>query len=180
MDHETFAEMLGNYGDFLGAIAVLGTLLYLAVQIRQNKYAIERDSTRSIITDWQAVFSSLAADQEFARIIRRAVNDWDGLSKNEQLRAHVFFSNLFTHYGNAIRMETEELSEMIADWENNIIGLLLTPGGSAWYATTKDWFFDEPVERLNRRLSNLQDAPPSWSSSMPWWQVDDSDRPSAG
>jgi hypothetical protein len=36
MDHQAFAEMLGNYGEFLGSVAVLATLLYLAAQIRQS------------------------------------------------------------------------------------------------------------------------------------------------
>ncbi len=34
MDHQVFAEMLGNYGEFLGAIAVVVTPGYLALQVR--------------------------------------------------------------------------------------------------------------------------------------------------
>ena len=40
MDHQAFAQLLGNYGEFVGAIAVVITLGYLAVQIRQNTRAI--------------------------------------------------------------------------------------------------------------------------------------------
>ena len=36
MDHQAFAELLGNYGEFVGAIAVVVTLMYLALQIRQS------------------------------------------------------------------------------------------------------------------------------------------------
>jgi len=35
MDHQSLAQLLGNYGEFFGAIAVLGTLIYLSVQVRQ-------------------------------------------------------------------------------------------------------------------------------------------------
>jgi hypothetical protein len=34
MDHQAFAQLLGSYGEFVGAIAVVATLMYLAVQIR--------------------------------------------------------------------------------------------------------------------------------------------------
>lgn len=34
MNHQTLAELLGNYGEFVGSFAVLATLLYLARQIR--------------------------------------------------------------------------------------------------------------------------------------------------
>ena len=30
MDHQALAQMLGNYGEFVGAIAVVATLAYLA------------------------------------------------------------------------------------------------------------------------------------------------------
>jgi hypothetical protein len=36
MDHQAFAQLLGNYGEFLGALAVVATLGYLTLQIRQN------------------------------------------------------------------------------------------------------------------------------------------------
>ena len=36
MDHQAFAQLLGNYGEFAGAIAVVITLIYLASQIRQS------------------------------------------------------------------------------------------------------------------------------------------------
>ena len=34
MDHQAFAQLLGNYGEFVGAIAVVVTLVYLAAHAR--------------------------------------------------------------------------------------------------------------------------------------------------
>ena len=42
MDHQAFAQLLGNYGEFFGSIAVLATLIYLAAQVRQSKELLER------------------------------------------------------------------------------------------------------------------------------------------
>jgi hypothetical protein len=50
MDHQAFAQLLGNYGEFFGAIAVVATLLYLARQIRQNTKAT-RVAARSHIVE---------------------------------------------------------------------------------------------------------------------------------
>lgn len=36
MDHQAFAQLLGNYGEFVGAIGVVVTLGYLAIQIRMS------------------------------------------------------------------------------------------------------------------------------------------------
>ena len=47
MNHQAFAQLLGNYGEFVGAIAVVATLFYLAVQVRHGKEATEAN-TRSM------------------------------------------------------------------------------------------------------------------------------------
>ena len=41
MDHQTFAQLLGNYGEFIGALAVLSTLMYLAIQTRATRTSTE-------------------------------------------------------------------------------------------------------------------------------------------
>jgi len=39
MDHQAFAQLLGNYGEFVGSIGVVVTLIYLAIQMRHNTRA---------------------------------------------------------------------------------------------------------------------------------------------
>ncbi|NKC01281.1 MAG: hypothetical protein GKR90_22670 [Pseudomonadales bacterium] len=43
MDHQAFAQLLGNYGEFVGAIAVVATLVY-AVQVRHSKDSLEANT----------------------------------------------------------------------------------------------------------------------------------------
>jgi len=49
MDHQAFAQMLGNYGEFVGAFAVVATLGYLAVQTRQNTHALRTASFHAVV-----------------------------------------------------------------------------------------------------------------------------------
>jgi len=44
MDHQALAQLLGNYGEFVGAIAVVVTLGYLAIQVRHGKEATEANT----------------------------------------------------------------------------------------------------------------------------------------
>jgi hypothetical protein len=44
MDQQTIAQMLGNYGEFVGSIAVLATLVYLSLQVRQNNRALDQQN----------------------------------------------------------------------------------------------------------------------------------------
>ncbi len=90
------AQLLGNFGEFAGAIAVVGTLIYLAIQIRQSKKATEAN-TRSLrgTASWDAeiVFAhrneKTSHDKEFSDLLQRAydpngnVNSWDQSERNQ-------------------------------------------------------------------------------------------------
>ena len=45
MDLMSTAQLLGNFGEFVGAIAVVATLIYLSVQIRQNTKQVASTSS---------------------------------------------------------------------------------------------------------------------------------------
>ena len=38
------AQLLGNFGEFIGAIAVVATLVYLAIQVRHSKSAVDANT----------------------------------------------------------------------------------------------------------------------------------------
>jgi hypothetical protein len=44
MDHQAFAQLLGNYGEFVGAIAVVATLFYLARQVHHSKESVDANT----------------------------------------------------------------------------------------------------------------------------------------
>jgi hypothetical protein len=56
MDLVTTAQLLGNFGEFFGAIAVVVTLIYLAGQLRQNTSALRSSTYES----WNQATSSWA------------------------------------------------------------------------------------------------------------------------
>ncbi len=87
---------IGALGEAVGAVAVLFTLLYLAIQVRQSKKATE-SNTRSLrgSASWDAeiVFAhrneKASHDQGLADLIQRAydpegdVNSWDQSERNQ-------------------------------------------------------------------------------------------------
>jgi hypothetical protein len=89
MDHQTFAQLLGNYGEFLGSIAVLVTLAYLAIQVRNsNKY----EAAKHIDVHMDRIrerFLLLAQNEDLARIDRIAAQG-GSLNEDEQSRWRAF------------------------------------------------------------------------------------------
>ena len=80
MDHLTFAQLLGNYGEFVGAIAVVVTLLYLSLQIRQNTRAMDENrkavvaqSAREVDFYAGELHRELARDPELRHIVTQSM-----------------------------------------------------------------------------------------------------------
>ena len=97
-------QELGAIGEFVGAIAVVATLFYLTIQVRQNKRSTDAN-TRSITAraSWDAgmVFAlrneRISRDPEFAALLQRAtdpaadIEDFDAAE-----RAQIMFDTLST------------------------------------------------------------------------------------
>ena len=62
-----FSQLLGNYGEFIGAIAIVITLVYLAIQVRQNTRMM-RASIRQARSDSAVHLYSVGATSVIAEI----------------------------------------------------------------------------------------------------------------
>ena len=169
---------LGALGEFLGFFAVLATLVYLAVQTRQTRKLATIQTARNVVADYQLLWSTLGEDPERTRLIRLAVNDWNGLHANDQMIAHSFFSDLVIHLASALEQQDQlpELEDFIRGWEDNVLGFLQCEGGRTWWDTCESFFLDVVRDRIAERLANPDELPPSWTDVMPWWKVDEAER----
>jgi len=168
---------LGALGEFLGFFAVLATLIYLSLQTRQAKEVATSQAARNVVSDFQSLWEALGEDPEKTRLIRIGVNDWNDLARNEQMIAHVFFTNLIVHLSGALEQEERlpELSSFIRRWEDNVLGLLQCGGGRTWYESCEYLFVDTVRTRIAERLSDPDSLPPAWTETMPWWRIEQAD-----
>ena len=78
MDLQATAQLLGNFGEFFGAIAVVTTLAYLAVQIRQNTNALRSASYEH----WNEVSNSY---YDFASIHLDEISEFEQYQRIDEL-----------------------------------------------------------------------------------------------
>ena len=90
MDQQAFAQLLGNYGEFVGAIAVVVTLIYLTLQIRQNTIAL-RMSTASewLEKDYELVLPMIE-NRELAEVWVKGGDNLEELDEVDQQRIFFF------------------------------------------------------------------------------------------
>lgn len=150
---------------------MLATLVYLAIQTRQAKQVAGSEAARAVNADFALLWSDIQNNPEFASILRQSINNWDSHGELEQLRSHAFLCNLTAHFVAASNSAyIAELASFLKSYEDNLLGVLQTPGGSSWWAQCQFLFDPEVVNGLNDRLAHSESLPPSWTT-MSWWRV---------
>jgi hypothetical protein len=165
MDHQTFAQLLGNYGEFFGAIAVVVTLIYLASQLRQNTKAMQSGTREAFLNGLQTT-NVFALDH---------IDVWHrGTFEGEELAGEDFVRFL-TVVHSAVNVYEALYSEYLAGnveqafWEGKerqMDFVFSTPSGrKAWYDYTH--LFDERfVEYVNQNIAPKIDSQASSQSGI--------------
>ena len=79
-------EALGNLGEAVGAVAVLVSLVYLVIQLRQNTMSIRSSTYQSIVATAAACNQSVTQNKEIARLMRLGSRDPSLLDEDEQVQ----------------------------------------------------------------------------------------------
>ena len=87
------AQLLGNFGEFVGAIAVVGTLGYLAVQVRQNAKSTESNAIAQAASDHLANMRSLVENPGLA-VAEQKRQRGDALDSLESIQLTVWYNCL--------------------------------------------------------------------------------------
>ena len=85
---------LGALGELAAAIATIATLLYLAIQIRQNNRNLQESTSASINQGFASINSRLSSDEQFAEIFIRGREDLEALNPVELERFRAFVQDI--------------------------------------------------------------------------------------
>jgi hypothetical protein len=136
-------EDLGNIGEFVAAVAVVVSLIYLAVQIRQNTSQIRQNTEATWVSAVQesthygaAVAGHLIQNKHFARIFRIGAEDMSQLTQDERTQFDAFMNMVFaqfhvTFYQHEHSMVSDEILEART---SHMLWFLRQPGVAAWWS----------------------------------------------
>ena len=128
---------LGNIGEFVGAIGVVASLVYLALQIRQNTEHLSQNTRSVRAASFHATssllaqfFSTVNGDPELSRIFRLGLEDPDSLDPDARERFKTTLAQMFSYFQDVFHQHKEGLLEAEL-WESrhaNIVMYLGEPG----------------------------------------------------
>ena len=147
---------LGAIGEFVGSIAVVVTLAYLAIQIRTNTDTVRETNSR-VHTDRMIDHSRLiAANRELTDIFRRGSADISQLDDLERWQFGTYLYSLFLDYQSEYhtnkRMRLDDYHW--AFQRKNLVRYLSRPGIRDWWDKVDmldEEFFDYANTLLDRK-----------------------------
>jgi hypothetical protein len=156
-------EDLGNVGEFVGALAVVASLIYVALQLRQHTEQMAENAEEARHASMERLLENVSRwreliirDPEISEIFTRGSQDMRQLSEAEVLRFYLLIEQIFhtleVYY---LRCHRTTPDEWIVS-RKGLRRLLENPGVRQYYEANRgdfDPIFVEEVERVMAELS---------------------------
>jgi hypothetical protein len=135
-------DAIGAVAELLGAIGVIISLIYLALQIRRNTRTQRRANVGDIAIELATTARCTATNPELASLLLRGYSDLDSLNSIERYRFDTFFYAFIANFERALidARSGDYPEEQLVPMRAAIAGFLGTDGGRAWWEQTRTWF----------------------------------------
>ncbi len=148
-------EAIGAVGEIVGALAVIATLVYLAVQIRQNTASVKAAAMDAAVTHVSNIRQSIFENEQVAEIYVEGGRDPEKLDEAALVRYRLLIHNILMSISN-IHAQAELTGLSMTNWESQkpiIRRIVGTPGGR-WFWVNYRLDFEESYRR---EVDNLLD-----------------------
>lgn len=134
-------EQASYLGQIVGAVAVIASLLFVGVQLRQNTQAVRASTSQAHAAVYHGIIASIVDSGEFAGIWRRGLADSASLDPDERVRFVSFVSTLFRFYESSlVQWSRGQLDR--EHWDTvaqQAISLRGQPGIAEWWRLRRGW-----------------------------------------
>jgi hypothetical protein len=150
-------DAIGALGELIGALAVVATLVYLSIQLRQNTKAMHLQTAQAAFQTSLDVVSTIAEGdhpsiwQKFRTSGVESIEDADKRMAAESL-ARCLFTSYDSHFYQYSRGSLDlQLHEA---FERRLLAQLAWPGISGWWKANKSLFTESFQDYVNGLLRN--------------------------
>jgi len=143
---------LGNLGEFVGAMGVIVSLVYLAKQMQQNTISVRAASFNSMVENSLRLLEHAFIDSEFAAFLHKAESDPSALTPAEKLRWNSYMTAAYRHFGNLVYQQRVGAldQEMWKSYERTLKNHLRVPSWRSWFEENQELFSESLIEHVER------------------------------
>lgn len=150
-------QALGSLGEFVGALAVVISLIYLAQQMSQNTTSVRAASFNAMVQNSIRLLEHAFSDPEVADFLHRAEQDPSSLTPAERVRWDAYMTAVYRHFGNLVyQYRVGALDrQMWESYERTLREHLRTPSWGAWFQDHRGVFSDALQKHVDKLLAEL-------------------------
>jgi hypothetical protein len=147
-------DPLGNIGEFLGATAVVISLLYLARQVSQNTDYIRASNYRALAEAVNQLNRLILESASLPRLIVAAAQGREAFSDEDWIRYSAFINQAALTFELALYFHTRGMYHEpgFEAYRQIILDLLASPAGQDWWSETQETWNAELRAYLNEQL----------------------------
>ena len=142
-----------------GTLAVITSLIYVAIQIRQNTHSVKLNAAQNLSHELRESLALLASDAGLSDIHLRAMQNIDNLTPQEKFRFYIFLNNVFRVYESAYYQKSQRTVDPSV-WSGilgNMNATKATSGYQAFWRDRKNIFSREFQEFYDADVSGNPD-----------------------
>ena len=146
-------DAIGAIAESVGAAGVVASLVYLAIQLRQNSRTISDEIFQSVLSNYHGAMDNLISDPALNRIWHAGLRDFDVLDKDEKLLWATQMHAFLRRYENII-LQSQKYpinTGVIAGIQNQWHWLLTQPGARTFWPKAHSVYSDEFVKFVAER-----------------------------
>ena len=138
-------EMLAAVGQLAAAVVGIPSLIYLAVQIREQTKERRQSAVQALTEQWGDLTKALHDSGEFCAIFLRGLQSFDDLDPVSKLRFSAFFNRFLKNF-QAMYFSHRDGVLSAASWgeiERTMADFIAYPGLQQWWKTRRHWHTEE-------------------------------------
>lgn len=164
-------ETLANLGEFVSAIVVVVSLVYLAYQVRQNTESLRIENYARVLERVANMQARLSSDAVFSELIARGAADPARLTAGERVQFTWTFYEMFGAFEFMLHQATSNTlpEEVWQRWSETMSWWLSLPGVKAWWIARPAPFsasFTSYVDGKLREGTTDVDASRRWAAFL--------------
>lgn len=155
---------VGAIATLISATAVVASVIYLAIQVRQNSRTVAASTFQSISATSGDLALRLAESPELSELITKAFSGAANLSSRELMQLQLFLRGSFRYYENYYYQHRHGHfeDEIWAGYERAILDLVSRDFARNWWVVHQVAFGRKFVEFVNSRLEHRAGGESPW------------------
>ena len=156
----TTIQALGSLGEFVSAMVVVVSLIYLGRQMKQNTASVRAASFNSMVQNSISLLEKTYSNGEVAEFISRAERDPSTLTPGERRRWDAYMTAVYRHFGNVVYQYRSGALDhrMWESYDRTLRDHLRNPSWAQWFHANRHVFSDALQEHVEKIMDELAEG----------------------